>query len=175
MKLIYFIYILYFIMSIFIKGLLYILTLEIHFPKKYLKRSIIFNKPNWNDSRNQADCIIWKYTCTYLWNSHFQGRIQDFKLGGGGGALKKKLHRAEGGAKMFGVFRVKNHDFTPKKSYFFPILGMARAGCAPLDPPLIWCLLTVTFTLSWWIQDTRVSSIVCFTILVLPVLLDEEY
>jgi hypothetical protein len=27
----------------------------------------------------------------------------------------------------------------------------------------------------WWIQDTRVSSIVCFTILVLPVLLDEEY
>ena len=29
------------------------------------------------------------------------------------GALKKKLRRAEGGAKMFGVFRVKNHDFTP--------------------------------------------------------------
>ena len=26
---------------------------------------------------------------------------------------------AEGGAKMFGVFRVKNHDLTPKKSYFF--------------------------------------------------------
>jgi hypothetical protein len=22
---------------------------------------------------------------------------------------------------MFGVFRAKNHDFTPKKSYFFPI------------------------------------------------------
>ena len=31
----------------------------------------------------------------------------------GGGALKK-LRRAEGGAKYFGVFRVKNHDFTPK-------------------------------------------------------------
>ena len=31
----------------------------------------------------------------------------------------KKMHRAEGGAKIFGVFRVKNHDFTPKKSYFF--------------------------------------------------------
>jgi hypothetical protein len=27
----------------------------------------------------------------------------------------------EGGTKIFGVFRVKNHDFTPKKSYFFPI------------------------------------------------------
>jgi hypothetical protein len=65
------------------------------------------------------------------------------------------MRRAEGGAKNFGVFRVKNHDFTPKnhifsngggrrehfwgisceksrfyakKSYFFPILGGARAG-----------------------------------------------
>ena len=42
-----------------------------------------------------------------------------------------------GGAKMFGVFRVKNHNFTPK-NHFFPILGGAHAGCAPpLDPPLI--------------------------------------
>jgi hypothetical protein len=76
------------------------------------------------------------------------------------GAHLKKLRRAEGGAKTFEVFRVKNHDFTPKnhifsncggrrehfwgisceksrfyakKSYFFPILGGARAGCAP--PP----------------------------------------
>jgi hypothetical protein len=32
---------------------------------------------------------------------------------------------------MFGVFRVKNHDFTPK-IFFFPILGGARAGCTPL-------------------------------------------
>jgi hypothetical protein len=55
-----------------------------------------------------------------------QGRIQDFKLGG---AHLKKLRRAEGGAKIFGVFRVKNHDFTPK-NHIFPILGGARAGCA---------------------------------------------
>jgi hypothetical protein len=27
--------------------------------------------------------------------------------------------RAEGGAKMLGVFRWKNHDFTPKNHYFF--------------------------------------------------------
>ena len=40
-----------------------------------------------------------------------QGRIQDFKLGG---AHLKKLRRTEGGAKNFGVFRVKKHDFTPK-------------------------------------------------------------
>jgi membrane associated rhomboid family serine protease len=44
----------------------------------------------------------------------FQGRIHDFKLGG---AYLKKLRRAEGGANIFGVFRVKNHDFTPKVKY----------------------------------------------------------
>ena len=35
------------------------------------------------------------------------------------------MRRAEGGTKIFGVFRVKNHDFTPyaKKRIFFPILG----------------------------------------------------
>jgi hypothetical protein len=35
------------------------------------------------------------------------------------------LRRAEGGAKIFGVFRVKNHDFTPK-NLIFSILGGAR-------------------------------------------------
>ena len=45
----------------------------------------------------------------------YQRRIQDFKLGG---THLKKLHRAEGGAKIFGVFRVKNHDFTPKNHIF---------------------------------------------------------
>jgi hypothetical protein len=33
------------------------------------------------------------------------------------------VRRAEGGAKIFGVFRVKNHDFTPKKSYFSNFRG----------------------------------------------------
>jgi hypothetical protein len=33
---------------------------------------------------------------------------------------------AEGGAKICGVFRVKNHDFTQKNHIF-----SARAGCAP--------------------------------------------
>ena len=95
----------------------------------------------------------------------FQGRIQDFKLRGGGAHLKK-LCRVEGGAKIFGVFRVKNHDFMPKnhiyancrgrreklwgisceksrfyaqKNLFFPILGgggMRRVRPPPLDPPL---------------------------------------
>jgi hypothetical protein len=43
-----------------------------------------------------------------------QGRIQDLNLGGG--AHLKTLRRAEGGANIFGVFRVKNHDFTPKNN-----------------------------------------------------------
>ena len=33
----------------------------------------------------------------------------------GGGAHLKKLRRAGGGAIFWGVFRVKNHDFMPKK------------------------------------------------------------
>ena len=56
-----------------------------------------------------------------------QGRIQDFKPGGGGSHLKK-LRRAEG---IFGVFRVKNHDFTPKNHIF----SNFRGGAPP--PPWI--------------------------------------
>jgi hypothetical protein len=46
-----------------------------------------------------------------------------------GGALKKIIFFsiAEGGANIFEVFRVKNHDFTPKNHIFFPILG--GGGC----------------------------------------------
>jgi hypothetical protein len=57
-----------------------------------------------------------------------QGRIQDLKLGG---AHLKKLRRPEWGAKIFGVFRVKNHDFTPKI-----IIFQFKAPPTPLDPPL---------------------------------------
>jgi hypothetical protein len=48
-----------------------------------------------------------------------------------GGALKK-IASSGGRRENFGVFRVKNHDFT-QKIIFFPILGGARP---PLDPPL---------------------------------------
>jgi hypothetical protein len=53
-----------------------------------------------------------------------QGRIQDYKLGGGG-ALKK-IAPSGGGSKIFGVFRVKNHDFTPKNHIFSNFRGGAR-------------------------------------------------
>jgi hypothetical protein len=42
--------------------------------------------------------------------------IQDFKSGGG--TVLKKLRRVEGGAEIFGLFLVKNHDFTPKNHIF---------------------------------------------------------
>ena len=45
---------------------------------------------------------------------------------------------AEGGAKMFVVFSVKNHDFTPKKIIFFPILGGGGGEGAPGAPPTPW-------------------------------------
>ena len=43
------------------------------------------------------------------------GRIQDCKLGE---AQLNKLGRAEGGATIVGVFRVKNHVFTTKNHIF---------------------------------------------------------
>ena len=42
------------------------------------------------------------------------------------GVHLKKLRRAEGGAKMFGVFCVKNHDFTPK--FYAPPPGPAPSN-----------------------------------------------
>ena len=61
-----------------------------------------------------------------------QGRIQDFKLEG---AHLKKLCRAEGSANIFGVFRVKNHDFTPKNHIFSNFRGGGGGGGAPGAPP----------------------------------------
>ena len=40
-----------------------------------------------------------------------------------GGAHLKKLRRAQGYAVIFGVFRVKNHDFTPKNHIFSNFRG----------------------------------------------------
>ena len=45
-----------------------------------------------------------------------------------GGAHLKNLRRAEGSAKIFGVFRVKNHNFTPKNHIFSNFRGGALCG-----------------------------------------------
>ena len=57
------------------------------------------------------------------------------------GAPLKKLFRAEGCVKIFGVFRVKNHDFTPKNHIFSNFRGGGDAS--PLDPPLVMVLCFV--------------------------------
>jgi hypothetical protein len=46
-------------------------------------------------------------------DTNIQGRIQDFKLGG---THLKKLRRAEGGVKMFRVFRVNTRQLPLLKS-----------------------------------------------------------
>ena len=68
-----------------------------------------------------------------------------FQVRGGGGAHLKKLRRAEGGAKIFGVFRVKNHDFTPKNHIFsnFRGGGGAPARAPPGSAPVLNCLINV--------------------------------
>jgi hypothetical protein len=50
-----------------------------------------------------------------------------------GGTLKKIAPSRGRRENIFGVFRVKNHDFTPKKIIFLPILG--GWGEAPGAPP----------------------------------------
>ena len=64
---------------------------------------------------------------------YLQGRIQDFKLGGG--RHLNKLRRVEGGAKIVEVFRVKNHDFTPKKHMFSNFRGWGGGGGGRRVPP----------------------------------------
>jgi hypothetical protein len=52
------------------------------------------------------------------------------------GAHLKKLRRAEGGAKIVGVFRVNNHDFTPKNHIFSNFRGRAP-GAPPESAPAL--------------------------------------
>ena len=68
---------------------------------------------------------------------HFRGgsRISSWGGGGGGvgvgGALKKI---AQSAGKFWGVFRVKNHDFTPTNHIFSNFRGGGGGG--GVDPPL---------------------------------------
>jgi hypothetical protein len=105
----------------------------------------------------------------WWWIDHIQGRIQDFKVGG---ALKKKCAErrearkflgyfvwkitilrqkiiffpiVEGGAKIYGVFRVKNHDFTPTNH----ILSNFRGA-----PPSPWiCPCYWAFEVKWFREN----------------------
>ena len=55
-----------------------------------------------------------------------QGRIQDFKLGR---AHLKKLRRAEGGAKIFRVFRVEKITILRPKNHIFSNCGGRLENC----------------------------------------------
>jgi hypothetical protein len=82
--------------------------------------------------------VLYRILVSKMCRGHLQGRIQDFKSGG---THLKKLRRTEGGAKMFGVFRVKKSRFYAKKIIFFQILGgggtrRVRHPHPPVDPPL---------------------------------------
>ena len=54
------------------------------------------------------------------------------RISSNGGAHLKKSCRVEGGVKIFGVFRVKNHDFTQKNHIFSNFRG---GGHVPGAPP----------------------------------------
>ena len=55
-----------------------------------------------------------------------------------GAHLKNCTERRE--ARIFGIFRVKNHDFTPKNYIFSNFRGCAPDArrMRPQDPPLYW-------------------------------------
>jgi hypothetical protein len=64
------------------------------------------------------------------------GADPGFQVGGGEGRLKKIAPSGGRREKYWGISCEKSR-FYAKKFIFFPILGAARAGCAPsLYPPL---------------------------------------
>ena len=79
--------------------------------------------------------------CQLLWIVYFvlplrySGADPGFQVRGGG---IKKIAPSEGSRENFGVFRVKNHDFTPKNHIFSNFRGSARwVRPPPLDSPLV--------------------------------------
>jgi hypothetical protein len=77
------------------------------------------------------------FLCDTYVSARYSGADPGFQVRGVGADLKK-LHRAEGGTKFFGVFRVKNHDFMPKNHIFSNFRGKGAHRVHPLlDPPLL--------------------------------------
>ena len=73
-------------------------------------------------------------------NKFIAGADPGFQVRGGGRAHLKKLRRAEGGAKIFGVFRVKNHEFTPKNLIFSNFRGGRGPGAPPTGSSPVLCI-----------------------------------
>jgi hypothetical protein len=60
-----------------------------------------------------VEALLIPLTHIYM-TTHITGLVEAVR----GGAHLKNLHRAKGGVKIVGVFRVKNHDFTPTNLIF---------------------------------------------------------
>jgi hypothetical protein len=69
-----------------------------------------------------------------------------------GGALKKKLHRVQGGTKIFGVFCVKNHDFMQKNHIFSNFRGGGVRPCSQRHSVINHCDRLITL-----LSDTDIS------------------
>jgi hypothetical protein len=125
----------------------------------YAKRKLKYSR---NKNFNLLHYVEWDRIVALAgakadWMLRYQGRIQDFKLGGG--ALKK-IAPSGGRREHFRGISCEKSRFYAKKSYFFqlprearnflryfvwkitilrqkiiffPILGGARAGCSPLN------------------------------------------
>jgi hypothetical protein len=86
--------------------------------KQFLSETVAMHPQYWSRVVRVSSTNLIPYASDAM-----QGRIQDFKLGG---AHLKKWRRTEGGAKNFGVFRVKKHDFMSKNHIFSNFRGGAR-------------------------------------------------
>jgi hypothetical protein len=75
--------------------------------------------------------LLYEWYALIKYHTTYPGADPGFQVRGG--ALKK-LRRAEGGAKFVWVFRVKNHDFTPKNQIF----SNFRGGAGRVRPPPPW-------------------------------------
>ena len=83
-------------------------------------------------------CHKWSRTCSLCRNHNqdiflFRGGSRILSWGGG----LKKIAPGGGRREMFWGISCKKSRFYKKKIIFFPILGGTRAGCVPLDPPLL--------------------------------------
>ena len=86
------------------------------------KNNVLHTKYN----REYAE-VHYLYICVlrFLAPPLFAGADPGFQVRG---ANVKQLRRVEGGANIFGVFRVKNHDFTPKNPSFSNCGGAKIVG-----------------------------------------------
>ena len=78
-----------------------------------------------NQNGNSITLKLYQQQFT-IYPTTMQGRIQDFKLGGGGGALKKIAPSGGRCENVWGISSEKSR-FYAKKSYFFQF----QWGCAP--------------------------------------------